>query len=73
MQDITIETILKGVEAKDIDEAVAYLISIDKNSIEKNDFNELANVLVSVLIAYKFDKTTEIKLDELLNFLRNES
>lgn len=73
MQDITIETILKGVEAKDIDEAVAYLISIDKNSIKKKDFNELANALSTILISNRFDKTTEIKLDELLNFLRNES
>jgi len=72
MQDITIETILKGVEAEDIDEAVAYLISIDKNSIDKKAFSELANALSTIIILNKFDQTIAIKLDELLNFLRNE-
>lgn len=61
---------IEGVEAKDIDKAVVYLISLDKNDIDKKYFRSLEDTISTILMNNKFNDQTERKLDELLNFLR---
>lgn len=68
---MTIEQIIRRVEAQEIDDAVDFLIHLDKDNIPKDVYYDLSKSLESILIPNSFDECIKSKLDGLLEFLRD--
>lgn len=69
---MTVEKIIDGLKAQEIDEAVDFLTHLDKNHIPKDDYGDLAKSIGMILSLNSFDENIKFKLDELVSFLTSE-
>lgn len=69
---MTVEKIIDGLKAQEINEAVDFLTNLDKNNILKNDYNDLAKSIGVILSLNSFDENIKFKLDELVSFLTSK-
>lgn len=67
---LNLKDVLSGFSGNESQTIAKFLISLDKNEIDRKYYDSLENTLV-VLLANSFDEKTEKALDELLDYIRD--